>query len=101
MCLKPQEAAYVLDLSGGRIISINPDGTHLRVIVTGCRHPDGIVVDVESGHIYWTDMGIRHLNDGCIQITCKIIIETKRIIIEVLISVSANSHMMALNILAV
>jgi hypothetical protein len=67
MCLKPQEAAYVLDLSGGRIISINPDGTHLRVIVTGCRHPDGIVVDVESGFIYWTDMGVPHLNDGCIE----------------------------------
>jgi hypothetical protein len=58
---------FVLDLSGGRILSLNPDGADLRVIVTGCRHPDGIVVDVESGHIYWTDMGVPHLNDGCIE----------------------------------
>jgi hypothetical protein len=58
---------FVLDLSGGRILSLYPDGSDLRVIVTGCRHPDGIVVDVESGHIYWTDMGVPHLNDGCIE----------------------------------
>lgn len=30
----------------------------LKGIVTECRHPDGIVVDVEAGHIYWTDMGV-------------------------------------------
>jgi hypothetical protein len=58
---------FVLDLSGGRILSLNLDGADLRVIVTGCRHPDGIVVDVESGFIYWTDMGVPHLNDGCIE----------------------------------
>jgi hypothetical protein len=58
---------FVLDLSGGRILSLDPDGSDLRVIVMGCRHPDGIVVDVESGFIYWTDMGVPHLNDGCIE----------------------------------
>ena len=58
---------FVLDLSGGRILSLNPDGSDLRVIVTKCRHPDGIVVDIESGHIYWTDMGVPNLNDGCIE----------------------------------
>jgi hypothetical protein len=34
----------------------------LKGIVTECRHPDGIVVDVEAGHIYWTDMGVPNLN---------------------------------------
>jgi len=24
-----------------------------KTIVTECRHPDGIVVDVEDGYIYW------------------------------------------------
>ena len=58
---------FVLDLSGGRILSMSPDGSDRDVIVTGCRHPDGIVVDVEAGHIYWTDMGVPNLNDGSIE----------------------------------
>src|SRR5258708_24248074 len=58
---------FVLDLSGGRIVSMRPDGSDRNVIVTGCRHPDGIVVDVEAGHIYWTDMGVPSLNDGSIE----------------------------------
>jgi hypothetical protein len=35
--------------------------------VTNCRFPDGIVVDVEAGHIYWTNMGVPNLNDGSIE----------------------------------
>ena len=58
---------FVLDLSGGRILSMSPDGSDRTVIVTGCRHPDGIVVDVEGGHIYWTDMGVPNVNDGSIE----------------------------------
>ncbi len=58
---------FVLDLSGGRILSMSPDGSDERIIVTGCRHPDGIVVDAEAGHIYWTDMGVPNLNDGSIE----------------------------------
>jgi hypothetical protein len=58
---------FVLDLSGGRIVSMSPDGSDRKVVVTGCRHPDGIVVDVEAGHIYWTDMGVPNLNDGSIE----------------------------------
>jgi DNA-binding beta-propeller fold protein YncE len=48
---------FVLELSGNRVISMNPDGSDRKVIVTDCPHPDGIVVDAEAGHIYWTDMG--------------------------------------------
>ena len=58
---------FVLDLSTGHITSLNADGSDRKVIVSGCRHPDGIVVDVESGHIYWTNMGIPNLNDGSVE----------------------------------
>src|SRR5580704_12333227 len=58
---------FVLELSGGRIHSMNPDGSDRKVIVTDCHLPDGIVVDVEAGHIYWTNMGVPNLNDGSIE----------------------------------
>jgi hypothetical protein len=58
---------FVLDLSAGNILSMRSDGSDRTVIVTGCRHPDGIVADVEAGHIYWTDMGVPNLNDGSIE----------------------------------
>jgi sugar lactone lactonase YvrE len=58
---------FVLDLSSGEIFSLNADGSDRKVIVSGCRHPDGIVVDVEAGHIYWTDMGIPNVNVGSIE----------------------------------
>jgi hypothetical protein len=58
---------FALELSGGRIHSMNPDGTDKKTIVTDCRMPDGIVVDAEAGHIYWTNMGVPNLNDGSIK----------------------------------
>jgi hypothetical protein len=58
---------FVLDLSSGKIFSLNADGSDRKVIVSKCRHPDGIVVDVESGHIYWTNMGDPNVNDGSIE----------------------------------
>jgi hypothetical protein len=59
---------FVLDLSGSRIFSIKPDGSDERTLVKECAsHPDGIFVDVEAGHIYWTDMGVFDRNDGRIQ----------------------------------
>ncbi len=60
---------FFLDASGGRVVSVNPDGSGLSVLVTGRvnRIPDGIVVDIEAGHIYWTEMGIPNANDGSIE----------------------------------
>ena len=58
---------FVLDLSGNRVLSVNPDGSDRKVIVHECRMPDGIAVDVERGHIYWTNMGVPNLNDGSIE----------------------------------
>ena len=43
---------FVLELSGDRIHSMNPDGSDRKTIVTDGRLPDGIVVDVPAGHIY-------------------------------------------------
>jgi DNA-binding beta-propeller fold protein YncE len=58
---------FMLELSGGRIHSMTPEAGDQKVIVTDCRHPDGIAVDVAAGHIYWTNMGVFCLNDGSIE----------------------------------
>jgi sugar lactone lactonase YvrE len=59
---------FFLELSGGSIHSMSPDGSDRKVIVTNCRLPDGIVVDVGAGHIYWTNMGSSPAaNDGSVE----------------------------------
>src|SRR6201998_2384107 len=58
---------FLLDLSDDRVVSLNPDGTDRKVIVTECRYPDGIAVDVVAGHIYWTNMGNPTANDGSVE----------------------------------
>jgi len=59
---------FVLEASGGgRLFSVNPDGTGKTVLVEGCPVPDGVAVDVEGGHIYWTNMGRPPVNDGSIE----------------------------------
>src|SRR6201987_5018945 len=58
---------YFLDLAAGRVLTSNPDGSELKTIVNeGRKLPDGIVVDVAAGHIYWTNMGNPKANDGTI-----------------------------------
>jgi 3-hydroxyacyl-CoA dehydrogenase len=62
------ERVFFLDISGGRIESLNPDGSDRRVILDGVKRiPDGIAVDAEAGHIYWTNMGNPAANDGSIE----------------------------------
>ncbi|MDX6712301.1 MAG: hypothetical protein QOH96_3317 [Blastocatellia bacterium] len=59
---------FFLDMSGGRMATLNPDGSDLQVIIDGLKNlPDGIEVDVEAGHIYWTNMGNPTKNDGFIE----------------------------------
>jgi hypothetical protein len=59
---------FFLDVGGGHVLSSNPDGTDLKTLVSeGRRLPDGIVVDVAAGHIYWTNMGNPKANDGSIE----------------------------------
>ena len=52
---------FLLDLSDDRIVSLNSDGSDRKVIVTECRYPDGIALDVAAGHLYWTNMGVPKL----------------------------------------
>jgi len=62
------ERVFYLNMSGGRMVSVNPDGSDPEVLIEGLeRLPDGIVVDVEAGHIYWTNMGNPSANDGSIE----------------------------------
>jgi hypothetical protein len=59
---------FFLSASSGEVFSANPDGSDLKVIVSeGRRIPDGIIVDVEAGHLYWTNMGNPTANDGSIE----------------------------------
>src|SRR5271169_1077487 len=59
---------FLLELSGGRIHSLRPDGSERKVLVSDCRLPDGIAVDVAAGHIYWTNMGSSpSADDGSIE----------------------------------
>jgi hypothetical protein len=59
---------FVLEVNAGLIHSMDTDGSDKKTIVAGCRLPDGIVVDVEAGHIYWSNMGSSvATNDGSIE----------------------------------
>jgi hypothetical protein len=58
---------FLLVLSDGCVVSLNPDGSDRRVIATECRYPDGPAVDVAAGHIYWTNMGNPTADDGSIE----------------------------------
>jgi len=59
---------FFLSASSGQVFSANPDGSDLKVIVSeGRRIPDGIVVDIEAGHLYWTNMGNPNADDGSIE----------------------------------
>ena len=58
---------FVLNISAGQVLSMNPDGSGKKLLASGAPLPDGIVVDVEAGHIYWTNMGVPNKNDGYIE----------------------------------
>jgi len=58
---------FVLNISAGQVLSLNPDGSGKKLLASGAPLPDGIVVDVEAGHIYWTNMGVPNKNDGYIE----------------------------------
>jgi hypothetical protein len=64
----PATRLIFLDIRGGRVVSAAPDGSDLRVLVSGqSGTPDGVVVDPERGHIYWTIMGRPREDDGRIE----------------------------------
>jgi len=58
---------FFLNLSAGRVMSANPDGSDLKTIINeGRKLPDGLALDLAAGHIYWTNMGDPKRNDGSI-----------------------------------
>jgi hypothetical protein len=58
---------FFLDLGAGRVLSANPDGSGLKVVVEeGRKLPDGLAIDAAAGHLYWTNMGNFKANDGSI-----------------------------------
>jgi sugar lactone lactonase YvrE len=64
----PTTRLFFLDIRGGRVVSTAPDGSDVRVLVSGrSGTPDGIVVDIDRGHIYWTIMGRPREDDGRIE----------------------------------
>jgi hypothetical protein len=58
---------FFLEASEGRVFSAKPDGADKKLVVAGCRMPDGVAIDSEAGHIYWTNMGAPTRNDGSIE----------------------------------
>lgn len=63
----PHARIFFLDLRG-KLVSATPDGGNRQVVIEGLKgQPDGIAVDVESGHIYWTNMGDYAADDGSIE----------------------------------
>jgi len=63
---------FYLDLTGGRVMRAGTDGGNVEAIVTsGNAQPDGVVVDVPNGYVYWTNMGaiegLTQPNDGFIR----------------------------------
>ena len=58
---------FFLDLAAGRVLSSDPDGSDLQIVVEeGRKLPDGLAVDVAAGFLYWTNMGNPKANDGSI-----------------------------------
>jgi len=58
---------FFLEVSGGHIRLVNPDGSDRTTIVSDARIPCGIAVDPEAGHVYWTNMGSIGVDDGSIE----------------------------------
>ncbi|KAI2635771.1 3-hydroxyacyl-CoA dehydrogenase [Hypomontagnella submonticulosa] len=50
----------------GRILVGTSDGHHLRTLVTSQKTPDGIVVSLAEGKLFWTVMGSSGASDGTI-----------------------------------
>ena len=58
---------FFLSLSGGQVLSMNPDGSDKVAIASGAHLPDGVAVHAGAGHVYWTNMGVPNLDDGSIE----------------------------------
>jgi len=58
---------FFLDIRGRRLVSANPDGSDVKVLVNGLKDgPDGVAVDLGSRHIFWSNMGRVSVDDGSV-----------------------------------
>jgi sugar lactone lactonase YvrE len=50
---------YWLDILGNTVYRANADGSQMTALVkgNGISAPDGVVVDLDGGHVYWSNMG--------------------------------------------
>ena len=63
----PNARIFFLDLRG-KLVSATPEGADRQVLIEGLKgQPDGIAIDTEAGHIYWTNMGDYAADDGSIE----------------------------------
>jgi sugar lactone lactonase YvrE len=62
---------YWLDILGNTVWRANEDGSQAKALVmgNGISAPDGIGVDLDGGHVYWTNMGsaVGGANNGTVQ----------------------------------
>ena len=65
---EPAGRLFFLDIRGGRVVSAATDGSDVKVLISGRTGiPDGIAIDTDGGHIYWTIMGKAAADDGMIE----------------------------------
>ena len=57
---------FVLNVSAGLVLSMAPDGKDQQGIASHCRIPDGVAIDADAGHVYWSNMGVPNADDGTI-----------------------------------
>ncbi|KAH6611624.1 dehydrogenase [Trichoderma cornu-damae] len=59
-------SAAVPSMNSGEIIQLGLDGKNQKVLIPNQSMPDGIDIDLASGRIFWTNMGIPGNNDGAV-----------------------------------